>query len=78
MRKPWDNGGPVPNQLDQINQFQVLTKKEVRLEEELKLASLVQKDLLPRHPPEIANLEFATFYKSDSETGGDSRLSHKK
>ncbi|MGK5090440.1 PP2C family protein-serine/threonine phosphatase [Deltaproteobacteria bacterium TL4] len=49
----------------------LLIKEDIRLEEELKIAGLVQQKLLPKKLPHISNLDIATFYKSAAETGGD-------
>ncbi|MGK5092572.1 AAA family ATPase [Deltaproteobacteria bacterium TL4] len=43
----------------------------IRREEELKTAAAVQKALLPKHLPQVENLNLAAYFESASETGGD-------
>lgn len=56
--------------LDNIN-FNKELQEKARMETELRTAGAVQHQLLPRELPQLKNLEFASYYKSASETGGD-------
>ncbi len=46
-------------------------RDNVRMESELQTAAAVQKALLPRSLPSVPELEFASFFQSAHETGGD-------
>jgi len=46
-------------------------EEQGRVEEEMKTAAAVQRSLLPKTFPQVANVELARFFQSASSTGGD-------
>src|SRR5229473_1548019 len=42
-----------------------------RLEQELRVAQLIQQQFLPKHLPELRGWQFAAYYHAAREVGGD-------
>ena len=54
-----------------VRQQQQQAQERERIEQELRVARLIQKTLLPKHVPEIAGWDVADFYQPAREVGGD-------
>ena len=54
-----------------VRQQQQQAQERERIEQELRVARLIQKTLLPKHVPEIAGWDVAAFYRPAREVGGD-------
>jgi serine phosphatase RsbU (regulator of sigma subunit) len=54
-----------------VRQQQQQAQERERIEQELRVARLIQQTLLPKHVPEIAGWNVADFYQPAREVGGD-------
>jgi serine phosphatase RsbU (regulator of sigma subunit) len=54
-----------------VRQQQQQAQERERIEQELRVARLIQQTLLPKHVPEIAGWDVADFYQPAREVGGD-------
>jgi serine phosphatase RsbU (regulator of sigma subunit) len=54
-----------------VRQQQVETQVRERLEQELRIARLIQQTLLPKEAPRLPGWQVATFYQPGSAVGGD-------
>ena len=54
-----------------VRQQQQEAKERERIEQELKVASLIQQTLLPKRLPELPGYEVAAYYRPAREVGGD-------
>src|SRR5919199_3280391 len=54
-----------------VRQQQQQAQERERIEQELRVARLIQQTLLPKHVPEIAGWDVAAFYRPAREVGGD-------
>jgi hypothetical protein len=67
---------PLLRRMDEhVSAMQRLGKKLnqhfVEVDQELRLASRLQRDFLPKHLPELNNIRFATFYRPATWVSGD-------
>src|SRR5215208_3786661 len=54
-----------------VRQQQQQAQERERIEQELRVARLIQQTLLPKHVPEIAGWDVAAYYQPAREVGGD-------
>jgi serine phosphatase RsbU (regulator of sigma subunit)/anti-sigma regulatory factor (Ser/Thr protein kinase) len=54
-----------------VRQQQIEARERERIEQELKVARLIQQTLLPRDVPHVAGWEVAAYYQPAREVGGD-------
>ncbi len=54
-----------------VRQQQKQAQERERIEQELRVARLIQQTLLPKHVPELGGYELAAYYQPAREVGGD-------
>jgi len=54
-----------------VRQQQRQAQERERIEQELRVARLIQQTLLPKHVPELAGYQLAAYYQPAREVGGD-------
>src|SRR5829696_1641605 len=54
-----------------VRQQQQQAQERERIEQELRVARLIQQTLLPKHVPELADYQLAAYYQPAREVGGD-------
>src|SRR5215208_3821144 len=54
-----------------VRQQQQRAQERERIEQELRVARLIQQTLLPKHVPELGGWDVAAFYRPAREVGGD-------
>ena len=54
-----------------VRQQQQQAQERERIEQELRVARLIQQTLLPKHVPDVAGYQLAAYYQPAREVGGD-------
>ena len=71
LRLLWGVAYQASVAMENVHLHKLLLAQE-RVKNELDLARQVQRNFLPRNPPEVAGYEFYAFYEAAREVGGDS------